>query len=58
MTLLDVVKNGRSDVARVSAENVLLNRFCGEPATKEEIKHVDLSPVVIKVWELVVETNR
>ena len=49
MTLIDVAKNGRSDAARVSAANALLDRSYGKPAVKEEIEHVDLPPVVIQI---------
>ena len=48
-TLLDVAKNSRSDAARVSAANALLDRGYGKPAIKEEIEHVDLPPVVIQI---------
>ena len=49
LTLVDVAKNGRSDAARVSAANALLDRGYGKPAVKEEIEHVDLPPVVIQI---------
>ena len=49
LTLVDVAKNGRSDAARVSAANALLDRGYGKPAAKEEIEHVDLPPVVIQI---------
>ena len=49
LTLVDVAKNGRSDAARVSAVNALLDRGYGKPAIKEEIEHVDLPPVVIQI---------
>ena len=48
-TLVDVAKNGRSDAARVSAANALLNRGYGKPAVKEEIEHVQLPPMVIQI---------
>ena len=48
-TLVDVAKNGRSEAARVSAANALLDRGYGKPAAKEEIEHVDLPPVVIQI---------
>ena len=48
-TLVDVAKNGRSDVARVSAANALLDRGYGKPAVKEEIEAIDLPPVVIQI---------
>ena len=47
LTLVDVAKNGRSDAARVSAANALLDRGYGKPAVKGEIEHVDLPPVMI-----------
>ena len=49
LTLVDVAKNGRSDAARVSAANALLDRGYGKPAIKEEIEHVDLPPMVIQI---------
>ena len=49
LTLVDVAKNGRSDAARVSAANALLDRGYGKPAVKEEIEAINLSPVVIQV---------
>ena len=49
LTLVDVAKNGRSDAARVSAANALLDRGYGKPAVKEEIEHVDLPPLVIQI---------
>jgi H2-forming N5,N10-methylenetetrahydromethanopterin dehydrogenase-like enzyme len=51
LTLVDVAKNGRSDAARVSAANALLDRGYGKPAVKEEIEHVDLLPIVIQMKE-------
>ena len=49
LTLVDVAKNGRSDAARVSAANALLDRGYGKPAVKEEIEAIDLPPVVIQI---------
>ena len=49
LTLVDVAKNGRSDAARVSAANALLDRGYGKPAVKEEIEAINLPPVVIQV---------
>ena len=34
-TLVDVARNGRTDAARVSAANALLDRAYGKPALKE-----------------------
>jgi hypothetical protein len=48
-TLVDVARNGRTDVARVSAANALLDRAYGKPAVKEEREIVDLPPVVIQL---------
>ena len=48
-TLVDVARNGKSDAARVSTANSLLDRGYGKPAVKEEIEHVDLPPVVIQI---------
>ena len=49
LTLVDVAKNGRSDAARVSAANALLDRGYGKPAIKEGVEHLDLPPVVIQI---------
>ena len=48
-TLLDVARNGRTDAARVSAANAILDRGCGKPAPREEESVTDLPPVVIQV---------
>jgi len=48
-TLLDVARNGRTDAARVSAANAILDRGYGKPAVREEQTIVDLPPVVIQV---------
>ena len=48
-TLVDVARNGRTDAARVSAANALLDRAFGKPAVKEAKEIVDLPPVVIEV---------
>ena len=50
-TLVDVARNGRMCAARVSAANALLDRAYGKPAVKEEIKTVDLPPVVIQLTQ-------
>ena len=48
-TLVDVAINGRTDAARVSAANSLLDRAYGKPAVKQEQEIVDLPPVVIQL---------
>lgn len=48
-TLVDVAKNGRTDAARVSAANALLDRAYGKPVAIEERDIVDLPPVVIEL---------
>ncbi|MDA8739194.1 hypothetical protein N9M55_05385 [Luminiphilus sp.] len=48
-TLVDVARNGRTDAARVSAANALLDRAYGKPAVKEDRETVDLPPVVIQL---------
>ena len=50
-TLVDVARNGRTDAARVSAANALLDRAYGKPAVKEERDIVDLPPVVIHLTQ-------
>lgn len=48
-TLIDVARNGRTDAARVSAANALLDRAYGKPSVREERDIVDLPPVVIQL---------
>ena len=48
-TLIDVARNGRTDAARVSAANALLDRAYGKPAVKQKQEIVDLPPVVIQL---------
>ena len=48
-TLVDVARNGRTDAARVSAANTLLDRAYGKPTVQEEKEIVDLPPVVIQL---------
>ena len=48
-TLVDVARNGRTDAARVSAANALLDRAYGKPAVKQEKEILDLPPVVIQL---------
>jgi hypothetical protein len=48
-TLVDVARNGRTDAARVSAANALLDRAYGKPAIKEEREIGDLPPMVIEL---------
>ena len=47
-TLVNVARNGRTDAARVSAANALLDRAYGKPAVKEDRETMDLPPVVIQ----------
>ena len=48
-TLVDVARNGRTDAARVSAANALLDRAYGKPAMKQESEIGDLPPMVIQL---------
>ena len=48
-TLVDVARNGRTDAARVSAANALLDRAYGKPVVNEEREVVDLPPMVIEL---------
>ena len=48
-TLVDVAKSGRTDAARVSAANALLDRAYGKPAVKEETETMELPPVFIQL---------
>ena len=49
MALVDVARNGRSDAARVSAANALLDRGYWKPAVKGEIEAIDLPPMVLQI---------
>ena len=51
-TLVDVAKSGRTDAARLSAADALLDRAYGKPAVKEEKEIVDLPPAVIQLTGL------
>ena len=46
---MDVARNGRTDAARVSAANALLDRAYGKPVVNEEREVVDLPPMVIEL---------
>jgi len=48
LTLVDVARNGRTDAARVSAANALLDRAYGKPAIDEGKEIVDLPPLVVQ----------
>lgn len=48
LTLADVARNGRTDAARVSAANSLLDRAYGKPVTKEANEIIDLPPLIIQ----------
>ena len=48
LTLVDVARNGRTDAARVSAANALLDRAYGKPAIDEGREIVDLPPLVVQ----------
>lgn len=48
-TLVEVARNGRTDAARVSAANALLDRAYGKPPVKEERRMVDFPPMVIEL---------
>ena len=48
-TLVDVARNGRTDAARVSAANALLDRAYGKPTASGEKSIVDLPPMVIEL---------
>ena len=48
-TLVDVARNGRTDAARVSAANALLDRAYGKPAASEERSRAELPPMVIEL---------
>ena len=48
LTLVDVARNGRTDAARVSAANALLDRAYGKPSVDEGKEIVDLPPLVVQ----------
>ena len=48
-TLVDVARNGRTDAARVSAANALLDRAYGKPTASEERAIVDMPPMIIEL---------
>ena len=48
LTLVDVARNGRTDAARVSAANALLDRAYGKPAVDEGKEIMDLPPLIIQ----------
>ena len=48
LTLVNVARNGRTDAARVSAANALLDRAYGKPAVDEGKEIVDLPPLIIQ----------
>jgi len=48
LTLVDVARNGRTDAARVSAANALLDRAYGKPAIDQGKEIVDLPPLVVQ----------
>ena len=48
-TLLDVARNGRTDAARVSAANALLDRGYGRPSIQETPDGMVTNPVVITI---------
>ena len=49
LTLVDVAKNGRSEAARVSAANALLDRAYGKPAVYQELEEREIPPMVIQL---------
>ena len=48
LTLVDVARNGRTDAARVSAANALLDRAYGKPAVDEGKEIMDLPPLIMQ----------
>ena len=48
-TLVDVARNGRTDAARVSAANALLDRAYRKPTASEERAIVDMPPMIIEL---------
>ena len=48
-TLVDVARNGRTDAARVSAANALLDRAFGRPIIQSHEGPVDSNPHIIEL---------
>ena len=48
-TLVDVARNGRTDAARVSAANALLDRAFGRPTTLPSDGPADIAPRIIEL---------
>ena len=48
-TLVDVARNGRTDAARVSAANALLDRAYGKPAIYQESDQREIPPLIIQL---------
>ena len=48
-TLVDVARNGRTDAARVSAANALLDRAYGRPSAAQHVEISDVAPQVIEL---------
>lgn len=48
-TLVDVAKNARSEAARVSAANALLDRAYGKPAIYQESDQREIPPLIIQL---------
>lgn len=48
-TLVDITKNGRTDAARVSAANAILDRGYGKPPIKDNLEPRTIPPMVIEL---------
>ena len=48
-TLVDVARNGRTDAARVSAANALLDRAYGRTSAAQHVEISDVAPQVIEL---------
>ena len=48
-TLVDITKNGRTDAARVSAANAILDRGYGKPPVKDSLEPKTIPPMIIEL---------
>ena len=48
-TLVDITKNGRTDAARVSAANAILDRGYGKPPVKDNFEAKTMPPMIIEL---------
>ena len=49
LDLVDITKNGRTDSARVSAANAILDRGYGKPPVKDSLEPRTIPPMIIEL---------